>query len=56
MADAGEGLQPYSTVAGHPNCRVVSHLFGQLGRRIRQRGLDRVTLDDVFMSMEKGFG
>ena len=50
MADVGDRLRPHSTVPGLPNCRAVTHLFGQLLQLIRQAGLERATLDDVLMS------
>ena len=48
MANAHEWMRPGHIVIGHANHATVTHLFRQLLELIGQRGLDMVTLDDVF--------
>jgi peptidoglycan/xylan/chitin deacetylase (PgdA/CDA1 family) len=48
MAQATRYLRPGTIMLGHANHPTVTHLFGQIQDIISQRGLQPVTLDEMF--------
>ena len=48
IADAGKSFQPQQIVLAHANLPTITHCYGQLLDLINNRGLQTVTLNDVF--------
>jgi len=48
VADAAQSFLPEQIILGHANLPPITHVFGQLMDIVTSRGLELVTLNDVF--------